>query len=246
MKTVSITRRSFFKAAAITGAMSALAASVSSPVGLAVAAPDAGSAGTKVVRTCCRGCGKMECGVLVTVRDGRAIKVTGDPSAFQSMGSCCTKSQSSMQACYHPDRLLYPMKRTNPKGEDDPGWQRITWDESMSLIAAKIPELIDKWTGMSLVTYCGTSRIWAMTPGGYSGLFGTSNSFGAWQICKGPRHFNSCMVSEFAWSWMETVARPRVYVQWAAPPRCPTTMTPAAPPSTAPTRPTATSWSIPA
>ena len=53
------------------------------------------------VKTCCRGCGKMECGVKVIVQNGRAIRVEGDEGAFQSMGNCCTKSQSSLQAAYH-------------------------------------------------------------------------------------------------------------------------------------------------
>ncbi|MEI3230558.1 MAG: hypothetical protein V8S24_04440 [Gordonibacter pamelaeae] len=88
---------------------------------------------TVAVKTCCRGCGKMECGVKVVVQNGRAIRVEGDEGAWQSMGNCCTKSQSSIQAAYHPDRLHYPMKRTNPKG-DEPGWVRITWDEALDTI----------------------------------------------------------------------------------------------------------------
>ena len=63
----------------------------------------------------------MECGVWVTVQQGRVVRIEGDQSAPQSMGNCCTKSQSSIQAAYHPDRLYHPLKRTNPKGED-PGW----------------------------------------------------------------------------------------------------------------------------
>ena len=72
----------------------------------------------------------MECGVWVTVENGRAVKIEGDESAPHTMGSCCNKSVSSLQACYHPDRLRYPMKRTNPKGED-PGQVRISWDEAL-------------------------------------------------------------------------------------------------------------------
>ena len=85
---------------------------------------------TRRIRTVCRGCGKMECGVWVTVENGRAVKIGGDESAPHTMGSCCNKSVSSLQACYHPDRLRYPMKRTNPKGED-PGQVRISWDEAL-------------------------------------------------------------------------------------------------------------------
>ena len=97
----------------------------------------------KRIRSTCRGCGKMECGVWVTVQDGRAVKVEGDESAYQSNGNCCTKAQASMQAAYHPDRLRYPVKRTNPKGEADPGWVRISWDEAYATIAEKFKEKPD-------------------------------------------------------------------------------------------------------
>ena len=42
----------------------------------------------------------------------------------------------------------------------------------------------------------------------------TPNNVEAWQICKVPRHFATTMVSQFAMSWMETITRPKVYVQW--------------------------------
>ncbi|MFR5091397.1 MAG: molybdopterin-dependent oxidoreductase [Adlercreutzia equolifaciens] len=108
---------------------------------------------------CRRGCGKMECGVWVTVENGRAVKVEGDQSSFQSSGNCCGKSQSSLQAAYHPDRIYHPMKRTNPKGEE-PGWQRITWDEAMETIGSKFQAIMDQYGGQSIFNMCGTSRQW--------------------------------------------------------------------------------------
>jgi anaerobic selenocysteine-containing dehydrogenase len=127
------------------------------------------------------------------------------------MGNCCTKSQASIQACYHPDRVYYPMKRTNSKGDDDPGWMRISWDEALTTTATKIQEIIDKYGGYTLVTYAGTSRVWNA---GFGDLLETPNGLAAWQVCKGPRHFVGAMQSEMGFSWMETVGRPKVYVQW--------------------------------
>ena len=138
MGKLTMTRRAFTKLAAATAAATAVVA----PAGAALAESStvtASKAGdTKRVRSCCRGCGKMECGVWVIVENGRAIRTEGDESAFQSMGNHCGKGQASLQAAYHPDRLYHPMKRTNARGEDDPGWQRITWDEAMSTIAEKL------------------------------------------------------------------------------------------------------------
>ena len=141
MSKLSMTRRAFTKLSAITAAAVATASTVGTTA--LAESPNAASSTTgetKRVRSCCRGCGKMECGVWVIVENGRAIRTEGDESAFQSMGNHCSKGQASLQAAYHPDRLYYPMKRTNARGEDDPGWVRISWDEAMATIEQKIQE----------------------------------------------------------------------------------------------------------
>lgn len=216
MAKLNLSRRNFVGLAAAVGA----AASVSTvPVTALAEVADSGKSPTtevKVVRSCCRACGKNECGVLITVENGRAVKVEGDAdTAFHSMGNCCAKSQASMQAAYHPDRIYHPMKRTNPKGSVDPGWQRITWEEAYTTIAEKFQELKDKYGGESLFFMGGTSRIW--TQHAYAAwlqLVGSPNAVTAWEICKGPRHFATQLQSEFAYSWMATTDRPRVFVQW--------------------------------
>lgn len=129
MSKLTMTRRTFAKMAAATAA----AVGVAAPASSALAETKTGTTGAgevKRIRSTCRGCGKMECGVWVTVENGRAVKIGGDESTPHTMGSCCNKSVSSLQACYHPDHPRYPMKRTNPKGED-PGQVRISWDEAL-------------------------------------------------------------------------------------------------------------------
>jgi anaerobic selenocysteine-containing dehydrogenase len=213
-----MTRKSFLGLAAIVGTSVGLSSALSTnqlrEVSSAYAAEP--EVDIKRVRSCCRGCGKMECGVWVTVQNGRAIKVEGDESAFQSRGNCCTKSQSSVQAAYHPDRMYYPMKRTNPKGTDDPGWVRITWDEACKISYDKFEEIKEKYGGEALFSMSGTSRIWSMQAyGAWKFFFGSPNNVIPYQVCKGPRHFATCMVSQCAYSWMATVDRPRVFIQWA-------------------------------
>lgn len=173
------------------------------------------SGGTKRIRTMCRGCGKMECAVWVTVKDGRAIKVEGDESSMASSGNCCSKSQASLQACYHPDRLRYPLKRTNPKGDDDPGWVRISWDEALKTSADKINEIKEQRGSNAGLTMCGTSRIYCMASAlGLQGLLDSVNTDQAYQICKGPRHVGTQLQSNRAYSWNATVDRAPVLVVW--------------------------------
>ena len=218
MGELNLTRRAFTKLAAVTGA--AVACTAAAPN--AALAEDAGAAARgddiKRVRTCCRGCGKMECGVWVTVQNGRAVKVEGDQSSFQSSGNCCGKSQSSIQAAYHPDRIYHPMKRTNPKGED-PGWQRITWDEAMQTIGEKFQQIIDRYGGQSIFNMAGTSRQWVYGPYAfYKWLFDTPNAHVASEICKGPRRLMGWISSVDGAPWMALRDGPRVYVQWGTAP----------------------------
>ncbi|RGL74624.1 molybdopterin dinucleotide-binding protein [Eggerthella lenta] len=218
MGELNLTRRAFTKLAAVTGV--AVACTAAAPN--AALAEDAGAAArgddVKRVRTCCRGCGKMECGVWVTVQNGRAVKVEGDQSSFQSSGNCCGKSQSSIQAAYHPDRIYHPMKRTNPKGED-PGWQRITWDEAMQTIGEKFQQIIDRYGGQSIFNMAGTSRQWVYGPYAfYKWLFDTPNAHVASEICKGPRRLMGWISSVDGAPWMALRDGPRVYVQWGTAP----------------------------
>ncbi len=210
-----MTRRTFVAVAAATATAASMATAVGPAKALAEASPaPAAGENLKRIRTCCRACGKMECGVWVTVKEGRAIRVEGDESSFQSMANCCSKSKASIQAAYRPDRLRYPMKRTTPKGED-PGWQRISWDEAMAMIGKAFPELTEKYGSQSLFAMVGTSRVWSMAGAlGLRQLLGTPNNIAAFQICKGPRHMATKIMSEMAFSWQAVVEHPRVYVQW--------------------------------
>ena len=219
MSKVSLSRRGFLKMSALTAAAAALTGA-EAPVAFAADETAASQGGeVKRIRTGCRACGKMECGVWVTVENGRAVRVEGDESAFQSMGNCCAKSQASIQAAYHPDRLYYPMKRTKPKGDDDPGWQRITWDEAFDTIKTKLEEARDKYTGQSVFGMSGTSRIWGMLAYGALGqLVQSANMAIPWQVCKGPRFFGTSLNSCDAFSWQENVTRPLVYVSWGTAP----------------------------
>ena len=157
MAKLSLTRRSFVKASAMAAAACGLAFAAKPSDALAEGVDE--SAGEiKRIRSCCRACGKVECGVWVTVQDNKVIKVEGDETSAHSRGHCCAKSQSSMLALYHPDRLRYCMKRTNPKGENDPGWVRITLAEAFDEAGAKFNEIVKKYGGEANFAMGGTSH----------------------------------------------------------------------------------------
>ena len=220
MGNLTMSRRSFAKLMTTTAAAVGVGASFHGQQGLAreTAAQSAAAAeGVTKIRSCCRGCGKSECGVWVYVKDGRVIRTEGDETDFATQGSHCSKGQASIQACYHPDRIKYPMKRTNPKGSDDPGWVRIGWDEAYQTIADNISQIREKYGPESLFSWCGTGRQWCMqsAAGMALELFGSPNVVAAYQVCKGPRHFASALDNVEAWSWSEVDEHRPVFVQWA-------------------------------
>ncbi|WP_282209322.1 molybdopterin dinucleotide binding domain-containing protein [Parvibacter caecicola] len=219
-KTLNLSRRSFLKVSAMAAAAAAVASTVVpkaygdvrtvNPGDLVKADGD-----TKVVRTACRGCGKFECGVFVTVVNGRAVKVVGDDSYSGSMGNCCAKSQASLQAAYHPARLKYPMMRTNPKGEN-PGWKRITWDEALATIDEKMSEIEEKYGPSANCFFGGTSRIYAMGFSALQTLYNSQMSITPGQVCKGPRTTLTRNTSIAEMNFCENSWRPNLWIQWGS------------------------------
>jgi anaerobic selenocysteine-containing dehydrogenase len=63
----------------------------------------------------------------------------------------CAKGRAAPELVYQPDRLLYPLKRTRPKGDSDPGWQRISWDEALDLTTTKLNQLAEQHGPESVV-----------------------------------------------------------------------------------------------
>jgi anaerobic selenocysteine-containing dehydrogenase len=72
------------------------------------------------------------CGGVAPVEDGRLTKVNADPA--HPNGCICVKGTAAPEIVYSPDRLRTPMKRTRPKGDPDPGWIPISWDQAMLLV----------------------------------------------------------------------------------------------------------------
>ena len=75
-------------------------------------------AGDKVIRTICDSC-MCQCGVLAHVRDGKAVKLEGDPDHPSSQGFMCPMGFSALQTVYHPDRVVYPLKRDGERGGEN-------------------------------------------------------------------------------------------------------------------------------
>ena len=124
------------------------------------------SDGMKVVHAVCSHDCPDSCGILVTVNQatGRAVKMHGDPSHPVTRGFLCGKVAKYLDRVYSPDRLLYPMRRKAgvPKGPDGYGsipgreadaFERITWDEALDEIAARLGKIAAEFGPESVLPY---------------------------------------------------------------------------------------------
>src|SRR5437868_6942726 len=95
--------------------------------------------------------------MLVTVEDGRAVRMAGDKEHPFTQGFLCTKVNRYLERTYHPDRLLYPQIRTGTKGEGK--FRRASWDEALALIASRLHAIIESPDGSQAIlpySYAGT------------------------------------------------------------------------------------------
>jgi molybdopterin guanine dinucleotide-containing S/N-oxide reductase-like protein len=120
------------------------------------------------------------CGVLITIQDGRATKIQGDPEHPVTRGFLCAKVAKYLDRVYSPDRVLYPMRRkpSVPKGPWDAGaqarvaadgllasdnFERISWDEALDEVARRF---------RAIAAECGPE---AILPYSYGGTLGALN-----------------------------------------------------------------------
>lgn len=127
------------------------------------------------------------CGSVAVLENGRFVALEPDPS-HPTGKALCAKGRAAPELVYHPDRLLYPLKRTRPKGDPDPGWQRISWDEALDLTAANLrriaaehgPESVAFSAASPSTSASDDSLVWIQR---LMNAFGTPNLCHAMELC---------------------------------------------------------------
>jgi len=115
------------------------------------------------------------CGVLITIENGRATRIQGDPEHPVTRGFLCAKVAKYLDRVYSPDRVLYPMRRIGPKGpvagersfaphgqagavvpthaDSTQSWRRISWDEALEEIAARFRAITAEFGSEAILPY---------------------------------------------------------------------------------------------
>ncbi len=118
----------------------------------------------KLVRTACPShCPLNACGILAHVKQGKVTKL--EPAEFSQPGikRICLKGLSATQLLYHRDRIKHPLKRVGERGEKK--WERLSWDEALDIVAAKLKEVAERYGTKSVAWVLGG-------PGGGNVKFG--------------------------------------------------------------------------
>jgi anaerobic selenocysteine-containing dehydrogenase len=112
--------------------------------------------GGKIVKTNCFEC-HAKCGVLCEVdKDGKLIKVKGNPEDPRSQGRMCGKGLSATKILYDPHRLRYPLRRIGERGEGK--WVQISWDEAMDWLVEKVKNITEEYGAEAIAYGQGTGR----------------------------------------------------------------------------------------
>ncbi len=140
----------------------------------------AGSEDKQILRGECCLC-VMCCGVDFHVEEGRLVKVEGQKENPANKGLLCPRGQTLVEYAYSPDRITYPMKREGNK------WSRISWDEALDTIAAKLVEIKEKYGPEALAFFCGSISVERMEIAAFAhrfrGVYGSPNLFSVESGC---------------------------------------------------------------
>ena len=108
----------------------------------------------KEMRGYCALC-TAHCATIATVENGRVTKLEPDHD-HPNGGVMCVKGKAAPELVYNSDRLNYPLKRTRPKTDADPGWQRVSWDEALDDIARKLLSIREQHGAKAMALGKGT------------------------------------------------------------------------------------------
>jgi anaerobic selenocysteine-containing dehydrogenase len=142
-------------------------------------------ADAEIIKSTCGLC-LNSCGVIVSLQDGRAVEIQGDPDSPNSKGGLCPIGLASLEYLYSEKRLKHPLKRTGERGQGE--WRQISWDEALSQIADKLNRLKHDYGAESVAFIHGSAKGYQDTLlRRLANAFGTPNLANADNVCHIPR-----------------------------------------------------------
>ncbi|MBW2392085.1 MAG: molybdopterin-dependent oxidoreductase [Deltaproteobacteria bacterium] len=188
----TLTRRNLMKLGAASGAIlatggifktKALAGSIKLAQGGKDFSPETGKE-MQMMPSACWNCVTRDA-MIGFVENGRLVKLEGHPNSIRGKGKICAKGAAGINQLYDPDRVLYPMKRAGKRGAGK--WKRISWDEALTDLAARLKKLRDEGHPEKFMFHYGrmkgsSSKI---VKSAFLGAYGTKTVGNHTSICEG-------------------------------------------------------------
>jgi thiosulfate reductase/polysulfide reductase chain A len=153
---------------------------------------DANGDGT--ITTMCEMC-VWRCGVLAKIKDGRVVKLEGNPDHPHSKGKLCPRGQAGLMNTYDPDRVLTPLVRAGNRGEGK--FRKTTWDEALDIVAKNMLDIKQKY-GPEAMVFSSTHNLSQPLFENLLQAFGSPNYGTQRSLC-----FNAMIVSNLMTYGME-------------------------------------------
>jgi thiosulfate reductase / polysulfide reductase chain A len=126
----------------------------------------------QIFESICRAC-HGGCGALLYVKDGRLVRVKGDPESPLNKGWMCIKGLTTPEITYHPSRLTEPLRRKGSRGSGE--WEKVPWEGVLDEIASKIDAIRKESGPESIALGQGTGRHHYMHVIRFANALGTPN-----------------------------------------------------------------------
>jgi molybdopterin guanine dinucleotide-containing S/N-oxide reductase-like protein len=182
----------------------------------------------KVVHAACPHDCPDACGVLITIEDGRAVKIQGDPAHPVTRGFLCGKVAKYLDRVYSPERVLYPLRRVAPKGSAVPceacagtnsEFVRISWDEALDTIVTRFRQISDEFGPEAILPYSYGGTLAAINGGSMDRRF--FHRLGASQLARticseaGEAGYNSVLGAKYG-TEPEQFRHSKYIIAWGA------------------------------
>ena len=154
--------------------------------------------GNGYIASMCEMC-VWRCGLLAKVKDGRVVKLEGNPDHPHSRGKLCPRGQAGLMNTYDPDRVLTPLIRVGKRGEGK--FRKASWEEALDLVANKMLEIKQKY-GPEAMVFSSTHNLSQVQFENFLQAFGSPNYGTQRSLC-----FNAMIVSNLMTYGMEEPAR---------------------------------------
>lgn len=197
--TKTLTRRDFLKLSG--SAVGAVALGEFIPPLAARAARENGQIdanGDGTIASMCEMC-VWRCGVLARVKDGRVVKLEGNPDHPHSKGKLCPRGQAGLMNTYDPDRVLTPLVRVGNRGEGK--FRKTSWDEALDIVAKNMLDIKQKY-GPEAMVFSSTHNLSQPQFENLLQAYGSPNYGTQRSLC-----FNAMTISNLITYGMEEPAR---------------------------------------